>query len=460
MSHVVKFAPASRLLTPRLRSPRGAASSDVAAGPMLAHDYLLVLRGAERTFAAMAACWPDAPIYTLLYDEQGTARRVRRPRVATSPLQRLGAAPERFRRLLPLFPRARRRLPSASGASSVSSSQRLRARRPAAGDVPHVCYCHSPFRYAWHERDLALAEVPRAAAPRHARAAWPASAAGTSPPAAASPTTSRTRAITQRADRRVLRPRVGDHPPARRRRPLLARRARGLLPGRHRGRRATSASRSPSRPPAAPAADQGRRHRPRPRAPPAAVRAAAPTFLGRIDDAELADVYADARALVVPNVEEFGIAAVEAQAAGRPVLAADAGGARETVIEGVTGHRLPVDDIDALAEAMAHIDFDPLRPARHPRERDALLLRGVPREARGRGRPRRRRGLAADAVPSAALTLDEPFLRVSAHDDHAQGTARVRRRRGGRARHRLTRARPRRRERRHHRVLVCQGHGG
>jgi glycosyltransferase involved in cell wall biosynthesis len=82
------------------------------------------------------------------------------------------------------------------------------------------------------------------------------------------------------------------------------------------------------------------------------------TFLGRIGDEELTGLYARARAMVVPNVEEFGIAAVEGQAAGRPVLAADAGGARETVIEGVTGHRVPTDDVDALAEAMADSDLD------------------------------------------------------------------------------------------------------
>ncbi len=57
-------------------------------------------------------------------------------------------------------------------------------------------------------------------------------------------------------------------------------------------------------------------------------------FLGRVDDEQLARLYAEAAALVVPNVEEFGIAAVEAQAAGRPVVAIDAGGARETVLAG------------------------------------------------------------------------------------------------------------------------------
>ena len=90
---------------------------------------------------------------------------------------------------------------------------------------------------------------------------------------------------------------------------------------------------------------------------------AAVQFLGRLSDAELADVYARARALVVPGVEEFGIAAVEAQAAGRPVIAVDAGGARETVIDGETGI-LVAPGADALAEAMRHGDFDAFSPDR------------------------------------------------------------------------------------------------
>ena len=57
------------------------------------------------------------------------------------------------------------------------------------------------------------------------------------------------------------------------------------------------------------------------------------------------------------NVEEFGIAAVEAQAAGRPVVAAAAGGALETVRPGETGVLVEPDDVDAMAEALRYTDF-------------------------------------------------------------------------------------------------------
>ncbi len=62
------------------------------------------------------------------------------------------------------------------------------------------------------------------------------------------------------------------------------------------------------------------------------------------------------------NVEEFGIAAVEAQAAGRPVVAAAAGGALETVIAGKTGVLVAEDDVDGFAEALRYTDFDRFDP--------------------------------------------------------------------------------------------------
>jgi len=62
------------------------------------------------------------------------------------------------------------------------------------------------------------------------------------------------------------------------------------------------------------------------------------------------------------NIEEFGIAAVEAQAAGRPVLAAAAGGALETVVPGETGVLVLEDDVDTMAEALRHTDFDRFCP--------------------------------------------------------------------------------------------------
>jgi glycosyltransferase involved in cell wall biosynthesis len=87
-------------------------------------------------------------------------------------------------------------------------------------------------------------------------------------------------------------------------------------------------------------------------------------FLGRLADRQLAELYPGARAVLVPSMEEFGITAVEAQAAGRPVIAAAAGGALETVIDGETGFLATLDDVDSFTRAIERIDeldFDPAR---------------------------------------------------------------------------------------------------
>ncbi len=119
----------------------------------LVHDYLLVLRGAERTFAAITDIWPAAPIVTLLYDEDGTQGRFSGRRITTSRVDALGVHQDNFRRLLPLYPIAVARLPLAGFDCVVSSSSAFaHGVRPPAS-AAHVCYCHSPFRYAWHEQE-------------------------------------------------------------------------------------------------------------------------------------------------------------------------------------------------------------------------------------------------------------------------------------------------------------------
>ena len=93
-------------------------------------------------------------------------------------------------------------------------------------------------------------------------------------------------------------------------------------------------------------------------------RLAGPTirFAGRVSDAEVTAALRSAKALVVTAKEEFGIAAVEAQASGRPVIALDDGGVRETVLDGLTGTFYPGNDPDALAAAVLRFDADAVDP--------------------------------------------------------------------------------------------------
>ncbi len=137
----------------------GGAAADPAppARVVLAHDYLLVMRGAERMFAAISDMFAEAPILTLLYDEEALGARFQGRSVTTSPLQRLGADQRNFRRLLPLYPAAASRLPVPPCDALLSSSSAFAHGIRAPAGAVHVCYCHSPFRYVWHEHERALA---------------------------------------------------------------------------------------------------------------------------------------------------------------------------------------------------------------------------------------------------------------------------------------------------------------
>lgn len=100
-------------------------------------------------------------------------------------------------------------------------------------------------------------------------------------------------------------------------------------------------------------------------------------FLGRVPDAELPGLFARCRAFVFPGYEDFGIAPVEAQAAGRAVIAYAAGGALDTVVEGVTGLFFREATPEALADAVCRFnprDFNPDVIRRHARQFDKRVF--------------------------------------------------------------------------------------
>jgi glycosyltransferase involved in cell wall biosynthesis len=75
-------------------------------------------------------------------------------------------------------------------------------------------------------------------------------------------------------------------------------------------------------------------------------------FTGFVSDDRLVDLYSRARAVLVPSEEEFGLVALEAQAAGTPVIAFDAGGSTETVVDGVTGIRFAPQTVNGLVSGI------------------------------------------------------------------------------------------------------------
>lgn len=93
-------------------------------------------------------------------------------------------------------------------------------------------------------------------------------------------------------------------------------------------------------------------------------------FLGRVDDVQLPSLIAKAKAFLMPGEEDFGIAPVEANACGRPVIAFAAGGALDTQLDGVTGILFKEQTTDGLCDAVRRadtIDFDPASIREHAR---------------------------------------------------------------------------------------------
>jgi len=326
----------------------------------LVHDYLLVMRGAERTFAAIASCFPRASIYTLMLDREQTAPFFDGRSITTSYLQRLPVRQDGFRRLLPFFPRAVEHLPVQEHDVVLSSSSAFAHGVRPRENATHICYCYTPFRYVYDERDQALAETPRPMRPIMNRILkrmerWDRQAASRVDHYIAISELSRERiARHYQRDATVL------HPPVEVERftpgepedyflvvSEIVRHKRvelGLEAARLAGRRIKVVGSGPDLPRLQ------------------ALYRDSAEFLGRRSDEQLAELSSRALALIVPHVEEFGIAMVEAQAAGRPVVAADGGGAREIVISGQTGELFPVGDVGALAESLRHTDFTRFDP--------------------------------------------------------------------------------------------------
>src|SRR3954451_12583964 len=381
----------------------------------LVHDFLLDLRGAERVFLEMCEIWPDAPVYTAVYNEAGTEGRFAHRDVRTTFLDRLSPNSRTFRGLLPFYPAAIESLDLSEFDVVVTSSSAWAHAVICDVGTAHVSYCHNPFRYTWNDRDRTLAErrdpVSRAALRalfrRWRQWDWIAAQRVDSYLANSRTTQARIRAYFGRDSRVVYPPvevgrfspgEVGDHYV------VLSE----LMP--HKRIDIAVEAFNRLRLPLVVAGDGPDARR--------LKRLAGPniTFAGRISDADVAGLLESSRALVVTAVEEFGIAAVEAQAAGRPVIAVGAGGALETVVDGETGCFWN-GGADELAAAVAGFDDsagDPGACIATPRRFDVSEFRAaLPREvdralARLRAEPAERahaRGERVAARPGLGLGL-------------------------------------------------------
>jgi glycosyltransferase involved in cell wall biosynthesis len=328
----------------------------------LIHDFLLDLRGAERVFAAICDAYPTADVFTAVYDEAGTEGRFAARSPQASFLQRLRPTSRTFRPLLPFYPAAIESLDLRGYDIVVSSSSAWAHGVLVDPGAVHVCYCHNPFRYAWSEREATLAArnpltrpALRSLLSRWRQWDWIAAQRVDTYIANSTITAARIRRYFGR-ESTIL------HPPVE-----LSRFTPGPV-GAHylvlaelmAHKRIDVAIRAFNALglPLVVVGDGPEWRRLR--------RLAGPTvrLTGRLSDAEVADLLRGAQALIVTAEEEFGIAAVESLASGRPVIALRAGGVLETVTEGRTGAFYDDgDDPQALAEVVSSFDPGAVDPA-------------------------------------------------------------------------------------------------
>jgi glycosyltransferase involved in cell wall biosynthesis len=321
------------------------------------HDYLNQYGGAERVLEALHELYPEAPIYTSIYDREAMPTYYQQWDIRTSFMQRLPGWRRHFRRYFLIYPTAFEQF-DLSGYDLVISSSSAFAKGviPAPGAL-HICYCHTPMRFAWRSDDYVRREGIKGLqggllpfALNYVRL-WDVS-------------------TVNRVDQFV----ANSHEVARRIRRYYRREATVIPP---------PVDLPPYQP--QPSADfylaGGRliaykrieliveafsrlglplkifgdgRDRQR------LERMAGPTieFLGWVDEATRRDLFARCRAFIFPGEEDFGITPLEAMAGGRPVIAYGAGGSLETVVEGVTGRFFYEPSAAALAAAVIAVQSD------------------------------------------------------------------------------------------------------
>jgi glycosyltransferase involved in cell wall biosynthesis len=324
----------------------------------LVHDWLNQIGGAESVLETLVRLFPSAPVFTSIYAPGLMPPAYRTWDIRTTFMQHLPGVVTRHQAYLPLYPLAFARM-DLSGYDLVLSNKSgfCHGVRPSDGAI-HICYCLTPTRFLWQydsyrgREDLSPAVVlvlrPVLAVLRK----WDFAAAQRVHYFIAISTE-----IRERIRRFYRRESTIIFPPVDVTRFVPGRNPPGdyfltggrLIPYKRIDLAVQACSQLGYK---LLIYGQGRDR-------PALERLAGPnvTLVGRVSADELLRLYQGARAFIFPGNEDFGIAPVEAQAVGRPVIAFAGGGAMDTVLPGQTGEFFREQSVESLAAVLS--DFDP-----------------------------------------------------------------------------------------------------
>lgn len=346
----------------------------------LVHDYLNQAGGAERVVTSLHELFPSAPIYTTIVDHATLWPGLRGADIRPTFMQHLPGWKRHFKAYLPIYPLAIETLNLRGYDLVISSSSAFAKAARVSDGAKHICYCHTPMRFAWDfgrymERESFGSPVRYALKPVIAALRrWDVHTAARPDRFLANSSV-----VAERIRLRYGRTADIVFPPV-----DLDRYAPSPEPGNddyylivsrligykridlavraftQLGRRLMIIGDGPDR---------------------AALQTiAGPTieFRGRLDDAAVAAAYARCRGLVFPGEEDFGIVPLEANASGKPVVAFRAGGALDTVVDGQTGIFFTEQSPAALAAAVQRCDssaWPPLALRRHAERFDTRVFK-------------------------------------------------------------------------------------
>lgn len=316
------------------------------------HDWLTGMRGGEKVLEAILELFPASDLFTLFHRKGSVSAAIEAHPIQTSYLQNLADRVGDYRRLLPLFPHAVSRW-NFSGYDLVISSSHCAAKGVITNDVPHLSYCHTPMRYIWdrfddyfpQERPLLRALAgPVASALRR----WDVQSSDRVDLFVANSNfvKSRIRKYYER-DSSVIHPFVDEQ--------FLERDLENersdfhllitaLVPYKRVDRAIAAAARSGRS--LVIIGDGPLRRQLQSNSPPN-VR-----FLGFVSTEVILQHLAQARSLILPGTEDFGITPLEAMACGTPVVALNGGGVVDSVIDGMTGILFSEPTEDHLMDAL------------------------------------------------------------------------------------------------------------
>lgn len=328
------------------------------------HDYLTQLGGAEKVLLSLERVFPASPIFVLLHDQKKIGSLFDPKKIHPSWLQKLPFAHHRYQWYLTLMPQATRSYDLSPYNIIVSSASSFAKNIKKSEAAIHFCYCHTPTRYLWHDRKSYVEDLgypfwikkiiplfmPRLrhldflsaqqvdyfianslAVKKRIQKYYGRDSSVIYPPVA--------------TDQFAIAPKTGDYFLSGGRLVAYKKYDLTIRAFNKLGIKLKIFGTGPEKKRLQKLAHKNIE------------------FLGSVNDSQKKELYSHCLAYIQPQVEDFGITAVEAMASGRPVIAFGEGGAMETVVPGVTGEFFPEQNWEALAYQILRFQPDKYDPA-------------------------------------------------------------------------------------------------